>query len=132
MAPARQLHTIAAREAAAQEASTASHSLREMAGRAMGLSVKVGQLAEEDESVVDLLAGEFLEALGAKPLHRERAHDAAVEQGAPEGGRSELGLGGEVTKEPAGKAVARASRVDHLFQRQSRRPKGVGLRPFTF
>ena len=56
-----------ATEAPTQEASTASHS----ALRRIGCSVKVRQLAEEVEAVVDLLARELLQALGAEALARQ-------------------------------------------------------------
>src|ERR1035438_2255893 len=88
MAPFRQLHTRAAIEAAAQQAIAASHSGH--CARRLGFSIKVSQLAEEDEAVVDLPAGELLQPLGAEALASEGTHHAAVEHGAPEGGRSEL------------------------------------------
>src|SRR5208283_2241093 len=99
------------------EASTASHSTREM-----GFSVKVSQLAEQNETVVDLLTGKGLHPLGAKALAGERTHHTAVKHGAAEGGRSKFALRGQVAEESAGKAVARAGRVNHLFQRHRRRP----------
>src|ERR1039458_3425512 len=123
MVPCRQLHTTAAIEAAAQETSTASHSTR-----AMGFSVNVSQLAEEDEAVVDLLAGKRLQPLGAKAFARERAHHAAVKHGAAIGGRCEFGLRGQVAEESAGKAVARTGWIHHHFQWKPRRPE---LRDFT-
>ena len=107
------------------------HRQRFPARNRTGLSVKVRQLAEKDEAVVDLLAGELLQPLGAKALARKRAHHAAVKHGAPKGGRRELGLRGQIAEEPAGKAVARAGRVDHFFQRQRRRTEDV-LRIFAF
>src|SRR5579863_5883555 len=113
MASFCQLHRIATKEAAEQEARTASHSAREMER-----SVKVRQLAEEDEALVDLLAGERLNALGAKALDREGAHYAAVEHGAAEGGGGEFALRGEIAEETAGKAVARAGGIDDFLQRQ--------------
>src|SRR5271157_6404423 len=111
MAPCCQLHANAAIEAAAQPARTAIHSGHST--REMGLSVKVGQLAKEDEAVVDLLAGELLQPLGAKALAGERTHHAAVEHGASEGGRGEFvrrGGRGQVAEEASSKAVARACR----------------------
>src|ERR1039458_10675755 len=80
------------REAAAQQASTASHS--GPFTRQWGLSVKVRQLAEENEAVVNLLARELLQPFGAKALARKRTHHAAVEHGAPIGSRSDLRLRG--------------------------------------
>jgi len=50
----RQLHKNAAMEAAAHEISTVSHSQREMGWTGLEFSVKVSQLAEEVETVVDL------------------------------------------------------------------------------
>jgi len=99
----------------------------------MGFSVKVGQLAEEHKAVVDLLAGELLQPLGAKTLAGERAHHTAVEHGAAEGGRSEFACRGgrsQVAEEAAGKAVARAGGVHHFLQRQGRGTKWVRFRPF--
>ena len=64
MAPFRQLQATAAMEATAQQASIASHS-----PRGMGFSVKVRQLAEEVETLVDLLARKLLQPLGAELLH---------------------------------------------------------------
>ena len=58
----------------------------------MGLSVKVGQLAEQSEALVDLLARELLQPLGAKALHRKRAHHAAVKHGSSKSARSEFAL----------------------------------------
>ena len=58
-------------ENAMEEASTNEPFLAGRTWPRMGCSVKVGQLAEEGEAVVDLLAGELLEALGAESLHRE-------------------------------------------------------------
>ncbi len=55
-------------------------------------SVKVRQLAEDVEALVDLLARELLQALGAEALAGKRAHHAAVEHGAAEGAGCELGL----------------------------------------
>src|ERR1019366_9270875 len=104
-------------ESAKQEASTNCNSSLEIGPR-MGCSVKVGQLAEEGEAVIDFLARELLEALGAEALHRERAHDAAIEHGAMIDGGGEFGLRGEIAEEAAGKAVARASGVDYFFERK--------------
>ena len=86
-APLRQLQTMAARERATEQTRTARVStgatgVRTPAARALDLSVKVSQLAELKETVVDLLPGELGNALGAKALHGKGAHDAAVEHGA--------------------------------------------------
>ena len=84
-----------------QQARTRRISRREMRGMGaahsettpgMRPSVKVCELAEEDEAVVDFFAGEGLDALGAEALNGEGTHDAAVEHGAAEGGRGELRL----------------------------------------
>ena len=72
------------------------------------------------EALVDFLARELLQALGAEALAGKGAHDAAVEHGAAEGGGRELGLRGEITEEAAGKAVACAGGIDDLFKRQCR------------
>ena len=91
----------------------------------MRFSVKVRELAEDDEAFVNLLAGELLEALGSEALAGVGAHDAAVEHGAAEDGRSELGLRGEVAEEAAGKAVASAGGIDDFFEREGGCPEGV-------
>ena len=68
-APFRQLHATAANEAATEQSNTASHSVRETAARELLSSVKVSQLAELREAVVDLLPGKLRNALGAKALY---------------------------------------------------------------
>src|SRR5450631_2001591 len=88
-APFRQLQTIAANEAATEQSSTASHSARARSTREVLFSIKVSQLAELREAVVDLLPGELRNALGAKALYSKRAHHAAVEHCAAKGARSE-------------------------------------------
>ena len=50
-------------------------------GRRIGCSVKVRQLAEELEAVIDFFARKLLQALGAEALDGEGAHDAAIEHG---------------------------------------------------
>ncbi len=52
------------------DAATSSHSLRLM-GRRIGSSVKVGQLAEQIEAVIDFLARQLLQAFGSKALNGE-------------------------------------------------------------
>src|ERR1035437_5048920 len=128
MASLCQLHAMAANEAAAQQASTARYSLADVDLCAICLSVKVGQLAEEDKAFVDLFAGELLKTLGAKALARKRTHHAAIEHSVAKGTRGERGLRRQVAEKAARKAVARARRVNYLFKRQRRRPEG--LRPF--
>src|ERR1035441_5625128 len=136
MAPCRQLHARAAIEAAKQQASTASHSGQaKESGREMGLSVKVSQLAENGEAVVDLFARELLQPLGAEALASEGTHHAAVEHGAAEGGWSEFarcGGRGQVAEESSRKAVARAGEIDHFFQRQRRGAERVRLRTLAY
>ena len=67
----RQPHTSAINEAAMHEASTAQPSIFEMVGlelalRALELSVKVSQLAEHGEAVVNFLARQLLQPLGSE------------------------------------------------------------------
>ena len=122
----RQLQAIAASEAAAEQAITATISTRarrgrEAAGRGIAFSVKVSQLAEFEEAVVNLLPGELGDSLGAKALNGKRAHHAAIEHGVFVSSRRQVGLRSEVAKEAAGKAVAGASRINDFFQRKRRR-----------
>jgi hypothetical protein len=81
----RQLHTMAAIDAAREQSSTATHSRRDGAAGGIFSSVKVSQLAELLEAFVDLLPGELGDAFGAKAFNSEGAHDAAVEHGVPVG-----------------------------------------------
>src|ERR1035438_4655296 len=117
MARCCQLPPTAANDAAAQQASTARDSLREIVLSGMDGSVKVRQLTEENEAVVDFLARQGLQPLCAEAFDCEGTHHAAVKHGSAKGGRVELGLGRQVAEEAAGKAVARASWIDNLFQR---------------
>jgi hypothetical protein len=74
MAPLRQLHTIAVMEAAAQPATTASHSdrfTRRWELCLIGLSDKVRQFAEQIKSVVNLLARKRLQPFRAEALARK-------------------------------------------------------------
>ena len=64
----------AAADKAMEETITASHSVPGMEPclePRIGCSVKVGQLTEESETVVDFVAGELLQALGAEALNGE-------------------------------------------------------------
>ena len=79
-APRRRRSSALRRDASSRElartdadtvnATTISHSLRLM-GRRIGSSVKVGQLAEQLEAVVDFFACQLLQTFGAKALDRE-------------------------------------------------------------
>ena len=61
------------------------HASRRFAVPAAGsaaLSFQVGKFAEELEARFDFLAGERLQTFCTETLHRERSHDAAIEEGA--------------------------------------------------
>ena len=66
-----QLHAAAEMDATAQAAITVRDSPRVSDPDGLESSVKVSQLAEQHEAVVDFLACELLQALGAKTLHGE-------------------------------------------------------------
>src|SRR5580658_8819303 len=66
------------------------------------VSIKMRELAEDREPLLDLFAGEMLQALGAEALHGEGAHHAAVEHGSLEDLRRQFGLRGNVAKEASG------------------------------
>src|ERR1700722_9528195 len=89
------------------------------------MSVQVRQLAKKLEALFDLVAREMLQALGAKALDGERAHDAAVEHCLFKDLRRQLFLRGDVSEEAAGEAVARPCRINHFGKRQRRRTEGM-------
>src|SRR5205814_10459975 len=88
------------------------------------VSVKVGELTEESEALIDLLSRERLHLFRTKALHRKGAHDTAIEHGLFEGLQSYLGLRGEIAEEAAGEGIACSRWVDYFFQRQSRCAEG--------
>src|SRR5690242_1350126 len=71
---------------------------------------------------LDFLAGERAEAVHPELLAAEAAHDGAVDDGPLELGEVELAVlrrdaaSGEVADEAAGEAIARAGRVEDLFE----------------
>src|ERR1700722_17148427 len=99
---------------------------RRIASDAALSSVKMRELAEESEALIDLLSRERLRPLRAEALHRKGAHHAAIEHGAFEALHSDLGLRGEITKEAAGKGIARTRGIHDLIQRQRRGVEGHG------
>src|SRR5271166_3024565 len=100
-----------------QSKSSSTHTQNELE------SVQMRQLAKDLEPLVDLVAGERLQPLSTKPLHRKRAHNAAVEHGVFQHAAVYFALRGNVSHEASGKAVAGASGIAHFVQGQSRRAK---------
>src|ERR1700733_10975157 len=88
------------------------------------VSVKVGELTEESEALIDLLSRERLHLFRTEALHRKGAHDTAIEHGLFEGLQGDLRLRGEIPEETAGERIACTGGVDYLFQRQGRRAEG--------
>src|SRR5580698_4345371 len=99
---------------------------RRTASAAALSSVKVRELTDESETLIDLLSRERLHPFRTEALHRKGAHYATVKHGVRECLQCDLGLGGEVSEEAAGKRIAGTGGIHHLVQRQSGRAKRHG------
>src|ERR1700761_9326095 len=82
------------------------------------------ELAEEGETLIDLLSRERLHLFRTKTLHSKGTHHTAVEHSALKRLRRDLGLGGQVAEETSGKGIACAGWVDDLVERQSGSAEG--------
>src|SRR4051794_20864004 len=81
----------------------------------------MGEAAEEFETIIDLVAGERLQALGTELLDSEGTHHASVEHGVLQHQRSDFALRGHVAHEATGKRVSGAGGIVHLLDGQSGR-----------
>src|SRR5450432_66938 len=86
-------------------------------------SFQMGQLAEDLKAGIDFFAGERLQALGAKALHRKRSHHTAEEESAFQNFAAQFSLRRDISHEAAGKGISRAGGIFDLFDRQRRRTK---------
>src|ERR1700733_14780865 len=90
------------------------------------VSVKVGELTEESEALIDLLSRERLHLFRTEALHRKGAHDAAIEHGLFESLQGDPRLRGKIAEESAGERIARPRGVNYFFQRQRGCAEGQG------
>src|ERR1700677_2841098 len=81
-------------------------------------SVKMRELAEESEALIDLLSRERFHAFRPKTLHRKGTHYAAIKHSVLKSLQRHLRLRGKIPEEPSGKGIARARGIYHLIQRQ--------------
>src|SRR6185369_2070800 len=97
-------------------------------------SFQVGQLAEDLKAGVDFFAGQRLQALGAKTLHRKRPHHATVKERAFQDFAAQFSLRGDVPHEAASKGIACAGRILDFVEGQRGSAKGMttdAIRAFT-
>src|SRR5450631_2168610 len=71
---------------------------------------------------LDFFMGQGAEAVHPELLAAKAAHDGTVDHGTPQFGKIDIAVGGrdatagKITDEPAGEAIARAGRVEDIFQ----------------
>src|SRR6185437_5430162 len=88
-------------------------------------SFQVGQLTEDLKARVNFFAGQRLQALGAKTLHRKRSHHPAVEERAFQDFAAQFSLRGDVTHEAAGKRIAGPGGILDFVDGQRGSAKGM-------
>src|ERR1700679_3296464 len=81
-------------------------------------SVKVREIAEDFETLVDFFAFEIRDPVGAEFFDRKGPHHAAVEDRAAQHAWRQMRLRCKIAEEASGKAVACACRVHHFLKRQ--------------
>ena len=79
--------------------------------------LKVRDLPEKIEALVNLLPRYILQTFGSEALNCKRTHHAAVEHRRTKHGRGQFRLRRNIAVETAGKGVACACRINHLSQR---------------
>src|SRR5262245_51919642 len=88
--------------------------------RSMSAAVDVGETDELPVAPVEVFAGERQQTARAEVLDHERAHDAAVDDGAAQPRRRRIARARQLAHESTREAVARAGRIGHFLERKRR------------